>query len=153
LLAANKIALSEIDVTRDVMDFTFVLRSDIDTSNFTYTIDIEDWTMDGMQVKVNFSDPLMISRGKESDILQIHIINRHLFKSNITGDSIDESNTKVPMAYQFPKQLPEGVSQEDIELQATMAGGAMVAMFVLQLLGQIYLKKNKNDLLSLYFSL
>ena len=147
------IALSEIDVTRDVMDFQFVLRSDIDPENFTYSLGIEEWTQEGMKVLCNFSDPLMISKGLESDVLQIKIKNRFLFKSLETGQTIRAEDVEMPLRYQFPKQLPDGVSEEDIEQQAMVAGNAMLGLIIIQLIAQLFLKKGMNDLFSLYYSL
>ena len=42
------IALSELDVARDICDFTFILRSDIELSNFKFYLDLKAWTQDEM---------------------------------------------------------------------------------------------------------
>ena len=66
--AARKlIPLSALDVTRDVLDIDFQLSSDNDPSDIKYFLEITSWELEEMKVQVNFSDPLMISRGVKPD--------------------------------------------------------------------------------------
>jgi len=97
------LALSELDVTRDVMDFRFVLRSDIDIEHLSYNLEIISWTEDGIEVFANFSDPLVISQGLENDVVEIQIKNRYLFSSNFTGDVIKEEDIQISLLAQIPK--------------------------------------------------
>lgn len=57
------VALSALNVTRDVMEFMFILKSDVKPEMIQYDLEIKDWNMEKMDVHVNFSDPLLISKG------------------------------------------------------------------------------------------
>ena len=42
------ITMNQLDVTRDMMSFEFLLKSDMDGSEFEYDIILTNWTADGM---------------------------------------------------------------------------------------------------------
>ena len=56
--------MSEIDVSRDLMDFQFIMRSD-DESNekLQYYLELVEWEIDHLSIFVNFTDPTLISKG------------------------------------------------------------------------------------------
>lgn len=70
-----------MDVTRDVLDFMFILKSDVDPKDIKYKLEIKDWGMRSMSVHVNFTDPLQISAGLKPDEVLIKIKNKQLFYS------------------------------------------------------------------------
>lgn len=47
---ANGIPMEQIDVTRDMIDLRFVLRSDVDPKDIKYNIFIEEWTEDNFKL-------------------------------------------------------------------------------------------------------
>ena len=54
----NLLRLSEIDVGRDIMDIEVILRADLDGyDNLNFTLYIESWQPQKMEVRMNFSDP------------------------------------------------------------------------------------------------
>lgn len=53
--------MSEIDVTRDVVDLRFSLQSDVNVSDIKYTLDITDWTEHFFEIYINYTNPLLIS--------------------------------------------------------------------------------------------
>lgn len=57
------IALDQLNVTRDVMDFQLRVVSDEDPNAFKYDIYIKDWDEDGIVLHVEFANPLLISHG------------------------------------------------------------------------------------------
>ena len=57
------LALKEIDVSRDIMDFTFILNSNENINELKYYVSIEEWTPLNFKVLVNFTTPTMISKG------------------------------------------------------------------------------------------
>ena len=61
------IALSELDVARDICDFTFILRSDTEISDLKFYLELTEWTQDQMQILVNFTEPMIISKGFSKD--------------------------------------------------------------------------------------
>lgn len=145
------LALSELDVSRDILDFTFVLNSDIDMSSISYFLEMKKWDPLGMEVQINFTDPLLISKGGVLDQVICKVRNRHLFVSAITGKKLETQS--LYLSEIFPKQLPTGVSEEQLQTQAESAGNSMKFVVVLQLLLQICMKGALNDLWTLYFTL
>jgi hypothetical protein len=63
------IPLSALNVTRDIIDFKLELENenDEDYSSFKYYLSITKWDEYGMNVQLNFSDPLLVSRGVALD--------------------------------------------------------------------------------------
>ena len=53
--------VSDLVVSRDVVDITFMKQSDSSLKNFKYNLVIEEWTETHMSVKLNFSNPLHMS--------------------------------------------------------------------------------------------
>ena len=75
------IPLSALDVNRDIMDFSFVLKSDVDPEEIKYYLDITKWGEYTMDVFINFTQPLIISKGTEMDGVICKILNKDLFMS------------------------------------------------------------------------
>ena len=61
------IALDDLDVTRDIFDLKFLLKSDMEPEDIKYFLLIQDWTPTELKVKVNFTNPLLISNGQFRD--------------------------------------------------------------------------------------
>ena len=81
--------MEEIDVARDLLDIRFVLRSDLDPKDLKYSIVVEEWTETKFKLKINFTDPFLISQGEERDVAYISIKNPALFVSKKTGKPFD----------------------------------------------------------------
>lgn len=75
----------ELNVTRDVMDFDYLLKSSIEKANIAYDLIITEWTSTGMTIFCNFSKPLDVSVGILPDQLKFNIFNRFLFVSKDSG--------------------------------------------------------------------
>jgi len=63
LLAEGGVPLSEINLQRDIIGFTFVQKSGEDAGKIEYSLTLDHWTEDGMGVKMNFTNPLTVSKG------------------------------------------------------------------------------------------
>jgi len=83
------------------MDFTFVLRSDVESDNLKYFLELTDWTETHLDILVNFTDPMMISKGLQSDQVIITIKNKNMFVSNITGKALQYE--KLQLYDVFPR--------------------------------------------------
>lgn len=55
------------------MDFMFLLKSNVKPEDIKYTLEIKDWTMEKMDIFVNFSDPLLISAGISPDEVLVKV--------------------------------------------------------------------------------
>ena len=87
-----KIPLSQLDVTRDIFSLRFILASKIDPKTIKYFLQINRWDETGLDVFVNFTDPMQISRGDNRDFVEISIKKPELFTSAETGQIIDTSS-------------------------------------------------------------
>jgi len=76
----SMIALSELDVTRDIMDFQFVRNSKAEDP-IEFFISLTNWTEHKLEVLVNFTKPILISNGAQLDQVLIKIKNRDYFIS------------------------------------------------------------------------
>ena len=74
-----------------------------------------------------------------------------MFVSSTTGEVLQED--KIDLIKKVPKQLPEGVSEEQVKAQAESASGAVYALIIVQLLAQLLMKGKMDALWSLYFAL
>ena len=61
------LTFSELDVQRDLMDFSFVLRSDVEAEELVFYLELLDWQPTHLDILVNFTDPLLISKGLVKD--------------------------------------------------------------------------------------
>jgi len=87
--ADGEIPVDQMDVTRDILDLRFVLKSGIKPEDIKYQLIIEEWTESKFLIKVNFSDPYQISQGEERDAAFISVKNPALFVSAVTGKPFD----------------------------------------------------------------
>lgn len=55
--------MSEIDVNRDILELIFVLNSDQDPNDIEYFLELEDWTEKYLEIRINFTNPLLVSLG------------------------------------------------------------------------------------------
>ena len=89
------------------MDLRFVLKSNINPADIKYNLIIEKWNDKDFIVKVNFSDPYLISQGEERDAAYVSIKNPELFVSK-TGLPFNKTQQPI-VKLTFPRQLPPGV--------------------------------------------
>ena len=106
---ASGVSLSDIDVTRDIIDLHFHLKSDIDVKKIRYTLEIAKWSEKEFQIHINFTNPLFISQGQERDEIVLIVKNPSWFRSALTGNPIDANLGKI--AATLPRQLPVGVEE------------------------------------------
>lgn len=99
--------MSEIKASRDIFDFRFVLKSDIDPKDIKYTVAITAWEKKSIKIFVNFTNPLAISQGDERDTVYITIKNPAWFKSK-SGQQLDTS--ALVFKRTIPRQLPKSVN-------------------------------------------
>ena len=76
------------------MDLRFVLKSNINPTDIKYNLIIEEWTEKDFIIKVNFSDPYLISQGEERDAAYVSIKNSELFVSK-TGFPFNKTQQPI----------------------------------------------------------
>jgi hypothetical protein len=82
----------------------------------TFYLTLKSWTSSGMDINMNFSDPLVVSGGLNPDNIVVTIKNPDLFVSKETLMKLPEDKTM--MAVSIPRQFPEGLDAEYVEAQA-----------------------------------
>jgi hypothetical protein len=63
-----------------------------------------------MKVFINFTNPLLISKGMNADTVVVKIKNKMLFRSADSNERL--KSDKVYIQKDLPRQLPFGVSEE-----------------------------------------
>lgn len=69
----------DIDVARDLVDVTFLMKSDVDPASIEYTVALKEWSATDIKFKFNFSNPLLLSRGEEQDAVLLKLKNPEMF--------------------------------------------------------------------------
>ena len=57
----SSLTLDEIDISRDILDIKFLLKSDQDPESIKYDLQFIDWRQDHFHLKIDFEDPSLIS--------------------------------------------------------------------------------------------
>ena len=146
----NTIALADINVPRDVLDFQYVFRQDEEPTNFTYGLQLTEWTPTYLKVQIDFSKPLMVSRGELEDEIVVVVMDKKLFM-NPYGETIEQQGSIIMKP--LPRQVPKGVDAEKLEEQAQDTGDAMKVFFIIQLIISFILKGSIDYLFSFFLTL
>lgn len=75
------ISMSELDVARDLMEIVFVSRDDSEKKKNDFYLSLEEWTPDDLKIKLNFTDPLQMSKGLSMDQVTFKLKNPSIFVS------------------------------------------------------------------------
>lgn len=67
LYVRKLLKLSELDVTKNVLQFKYKMRSNINVNLIKYDIEVSEWNSQGMVLKVLFEDPSSVSVGQLLD--------------------------------------------------------------------------------------
>jgi hypothetical protein len=137
----------------EIVDVTMAQKSDEDPEKAGFTLIVNDWTEDGLKLKMNFTNPLSISKGRNQDALLVKIKNPAMFVSKESGEIMDPKLQDKQMAQTIPKQVPDGVDPEVVLRRAQMSANAVKTMMIVQLILSVFLKGALNDLWGLYFTL
>lgn len=100
------ISLFELDVDRDVFEFTYLLNSDIIREAVQYSLLLTHWDEDGMEIFINFRDPLVVSRGIDEDRVILKVLNKNFFISK-DGERMLLSERKFLQSNIPQQNLPE----------------------------------------------
>jgi len=143
------LGVSELDVQRDVMDLQFITETDQETNPIEYYLEMDSWNDDGVAIKINYKDPLMV--GKGNDQVMTTLKNPDLFISASSGEALPKD--KATTVKFSPTQVPKDVSETKLNADAKQTNNAMVALIILQIVAQLALKGGLTELWSLFFTL
>jgi len=143
------VGLSQLDVSRDVMDFKFITDSDQESAPIEYFLKMKEWNKNGMSVQVDYKNPLLV--GKGNDNVATSLKNMALF-APASGDKPlpASAGSKVSGA---PPQVPKGVDEEQIKQDANTAMKGLLAVVIAMVVIQIAVKGNFKDYWALFFIL
>jgi hypothetical protein len=134
-----------------VISIEFVLNSDEDQDDMKYFLELTKWTPYEMEIYINFTNPLMVSRGLRQDYIICTIKNKDLFQAEDSNSRL--MSERIYIQSKVPNQLPNGVSEEDLLKDAKTATDGIKAMFVVQIFLQICLKGSMKFLLTMYYTI
>jgi hypothetical protein len=80
------VGLAELDVSRDVMDFSFITDADPEAAPIEFYLDLSEWSPTNLGVSINFTNPLLV--GKGSDNIMTGLKDPELFAPANGGDPI-----------------------------------------------------------------
>lgn len=70
------------------MELMFLLNRETDNPNIEFYSELKEWTEDAMAIEVNFTNPLIVSKGIRPDQIILKVKNTDLFWAK-------NSNTKL----------------------------------------------------------
>ena len=80
-----EVRLNQLDVTRDILSFDYLLRGDIDEKRMKYDLHITHWDSFGITLQMEFQNPQLVSIGEMLDVASIRVHRRELFVSKQSG--------------------------------------------------------------------
>jgi hypothetical protein len=113
-----------------------------------YTLDLLSWDKRGIEIYINFTNPLSISNGANRDNVEFVIRNPASFISAKTGLTL--SPERSTMKKSVPKQLPKSVDAEELSANAEAAASSFQSLIFIQLGLQVFLKGSIDDMWNLY---
>jgi hypothetical protein len=107
-----------------------------------YSTELLQWTSTQVDVKLTFDNPFEVSRGRTNDQLRMRVANPGMFVAKSSGEPLaqDAVTEKEGMMVNMPRQLPEGVDEEEVQEQAETTKKAGTAIMIAQLVVQPLLK-------------
>jgi hypothetical protein len=70
-----------------------VLKGDEEAEDLNYELVLQDWTPNKIDIKINFTNPEMISTGHSSDGMSIKVKEPGLFRSTVSGEKLPEQTS------------------------------------------------------------
>lgn len=92
--------LQEIDVDRDILEILLEINSNVDPNDIQYSLEITDWTEKNMKLHLNFTNPLMVSKGLIPDVIFAKIKNTHMFQAKHSNERL--SADRKYLRYELP---------------------------------------------------
>lgn len=130
-MSAQEEDFSTINFTQ-IISIDLDVKSEEDKNKFTYEIELVNWTKTYLELQINFTNPTLISSGSFPDVLVCQIKNVSMFKSVKTLQTISNNGTKI--FKMMPKQLPVGITEEDVQSAANQVYAVTISLLVFQIL-------------------
>lgn len=106
-----------------------------------------------MIFKIDFDDPLVISKNGEKNAVSLQVRKASYFVSKKHGHSIDDENKALKSVKNIPIQLPVGISAKELEEQAKSSENTAKALLIIQFAIMMVLKGQKDKLWAMLLAL
>ena len=144
--------LSQIDPGRDLFAIKYMSKDPSEAArDVVFSTKILDWQPTNLKMKIEFNDPLLISQGPSSDLIIMMLKRPELFAPEGSDELLDEGSLKLEVM--VPRQLPPGVSAEKVEESAGGAKNSVLAIMVVRVLTQVFMKGSLDHIIGLFLSL
>jgi hypothetical protein len=77
-------SLESINVD-SLASFNFIMKSEVDPNDLEYFLTLEQWNERDLWIRINFTEPLYVSKGKYNDAVLINFKTPQLFKTKVGG--------------------------------------------------------------------
>ena len=126
----RKLAMSRMNVERDLLDITVLQQVSQFTSPTEYQLELLEWNELEINVGIKFANSYDVSTEKRLDQILVEIKDPSMF----TSKNMQTLDTKSAiMTHEVPRQLPLGTSEEILTQYASNAKIGSIALIVIQL--------------------
>lgn len=106
------------------------LNSDVDVTKIKYHLVIKEWSKTKLSIQAVFANPSLLSGGYVNDKILVKVKNPAFFVSARTGKQMPGEFTEKEFWISIPQQLPEGVSQVELEADLDTARQASYSILI-----------------------
>jgi len=132
------------------MNFEYILTDkNADASEISYDVFINKWDENGIDLQLNFSNPLAVSQGRGNDKAMVSIKNPGLFVSKSSGKMIQAENALA--VQNVPRQVTLDVDVDKLEGQAIAASLSVKASMILLVILQLRLGMSLDNMFLLFY--
>ena len=82
------LSVDKLDVTRDIMEISVILNSEVKPEKMQFFIELKSWTETEIVIAYNFSNPLLVSTGIHPDSVLCKIKERKLFRAQNSNETL-----------------------------------------------------------------
>jgi len=144
------VGLSELDAGRDLVDFSFVTDGDQEAEPVQYFLDVQGFGAQGLRLGINYTNPLAV--GQNNDNIMTGLKDVQMFRPASGNPPVAKADSVTVKA--SPPQVPAGVDEAAIKVDASTACKAIVGIVVAMMLVQVLVAKGKlSDFWGLFFIL
>lgn len=80
--------LQRFNVDRDILSIKMICYNPDENAKLEYSLVLQEWTDRELKVKINFTDPGVVSQGFKKDKIMVTIRNKNLFVAKESGEML-----------------------------------------------------------------
>ena len=145
--------MSELDICRDLLDIQFDFFNKITPNNFTYSVDLVEWSPRQIVFTFNFSDPMIISQGDVLDKTYVRFKDTSIIQPAENGVRFNFEELLTEVVVIVPKQLPFHYNERAVNAGIQTAQKTPSAIMIMQVVAQIVLKGSLKLIIDLFLAI